>query len=157
VRPEPADGRGFREDPRVTAYPEKRFDQFRVGDHAETTKTFTQEDVETFARLSNDAHPLHLDETYAATTRFGARVVHGMLTASLLSAANALLLGTPGAISLEQTLRFVRPVFAGDTITARSEVVELLPERRQLRCRTTCVNQRGEVVLTGTAIEQKDA
>lgn len=141
----------------MTAYLEKRFEDFRVGDHAETSKSFTQEDVAAFARLSTDAHPLHLDEAYAATTRFGTRVVHGMLTASLLSAANALLLGTPGAISLEQTLRFVRPVVVGDTITARSEIVELVPDRRQLRCRTTCVNQRGEVVLTGTAIEQKDA
>lgn len=140
----------------MRTYADKPFDAFRVGDHAEVTRVFTQDDVETFARLSGDHHPAHLDEGYARTTRFGGRVVHGMLTASLLSAANALLLGTPGAITVEQTLRFLRPVRAGDAITARSEVVEILPAQRRLRCRTTCVNQRGELVLAGEALEQKD-
>jgi 3-hydroxybutyryl-CoA dehydratase len=140
----------------MTTYAEKTFEQFRVGDHAEVARTFTQEDVERFAELSGDRHPAHLDDDYARATRFGGRVVHGMLTASLLSAANALLLGVPGAITVEQTLRFLRPVRAGDTITARSEVVEILPRQRRLRCRTTCVNQLGELVLAGEAIEQKD-
>lgn len=140
----------------MSTYAEKSYEAFRVGDRAEVTRSFTQHDVERFAELSLDRHPTHLDADYARTTRFGERVVHGMLTASLLSAANALLLGTPGAISVEQTLRFLRPVRIGDTITARSEVVELLPKQRRLRCRTTCVNQRGELVLAGEAIEQKD-
>ena len=140
----------------MTTYAEKTFEQFRVGDHAEVVRTFTHEDVERFAELSGDHHPTHLDEAYARATRFGGRVVHGMLTASLLSAANALLLGVPGAITVEQTLRFLRPVRAGDTLTARSEVVEILPAQRRLRCRTTCVNQRGELVLAGEAIDQKD-
>jgi 3-hydroxybutyryl-CoA dehydratase len=140
----------------MSRYAEKRFADFRVGDHAEVTRTFTQQDVADFARLSGDHHPTHLDEDYARGTRFGGRVVHGMLTASLLSAANALLLGTPGAITVEQTLRFLRPVRTGDAITARSEVVEILPAQRRLRCRTTCVNQRGELVLAGEALEQKD-
>lgn len=140
----------------MSTYADKPFDAFRVGDHAEVTRVFTQDDVEAFARLSGDHHPTHLDEDYARTTRFGGRVVHGMLTASLLSAANALLLGTPGAITVEQTLRFLRPVRAGDAITARSEVVEILPVQHRLRCRTTCINQRGELVLAGEALEQKD-
>ena len=140
----------------MSAYAEKTYDDFRVGDHAEVVRTFTQEDVARFAELSGDHHPTHLDDAYARGTRFGERVVHGMLTASLLSAANALLLGVPGAITVEQTLRFLRPVKPGDTITARSEVVELLPQQRRLRCRTTCVIQRGELVLAGEAIEQKD-
>ena len=140
----------------MTTYAERRFEDFQIGDHAELTRVFTQDDVARFAELSLDHHPTHVDEAYARTTRFGERVVHGMLTASLLSAANALLLGIPGAISVEQTLRFIRPVRVGDTITARSEVVELLPKQRRLRCRTTCVNQRGELVLAGEAIEQKD-
>ena len=140
----------------MSAYADKTYDDFRVGDHAEVVRTFTQDDVARFAELSGDRHPAHLDEAYARESRFGERVVHGMLTASLLSAANAALLGVPGAITVEQTLRFLRPVKPGDTITARSEVVELLPKQRRLRCRTTCVNQRGELVLAGEAIEQKD-
>jgi 3-hydroxybutyryl-CoA dehydratase len=135
----------------------KRFEDFEVGDEAVFSKTIEEADVLLFAELSGDRYPLHVDEDYARRTRFGRRVAHGMLTASLLSTTNSLLLQEPGGISVEQTLRFLRPVFLGDTITARSTVVEILPRTRRLRCRTTCTNQRGELVLTGEAIEQKDA
>jgi len=137
-------------------FPQRNFEDFRVGDRAEFRKTIGAEDLERFAEVTGDRHPAHLDPDYARGTRFGAPVAHGMLTASLLSTANALLLGIPGAISVEQTIRFLRPVFVGDTITATSEVVEILPAQRRLRCRTTCTNQRGEVVVSGQALEQKD-
>jgi 3-hydroxybutyryl-CoA dehydratase len=140
-------------DPR---YGEKRFEEFRVGDRATFSRTFEAADVDRFAELTGDHYPVHVDDGYARTTRFGGRVVHGMLTASLFSTTNGLLLQRPGGISVEQTLRFLRPVLLGDTITATSEVVEILPKMRRLRCRTTCVNQRGELVVTGEAIEQKD-
>jgi 3-hydroxybutyryl-CoA dehydratase len=78
------------------------------------------------------------------------------LTASLLSATNGMLLQKPGGISLAQTLRFLKPVYPGDTITACTEVVEILAAKRRLRCRTTCHNQRGELVIDGEALEQKD-
>lgn len=136
-------------------YREKRFEDLRIGDRAEYRKTIEAADIAAFAALSGDRHPAHLDEAYARASAFGRPVAHGMLTASLLSTSNGLLLGTPGAISVEQSLRFLRPVFAGDTITATSEVVELFPSSRRLRCRTTCTNQRGEVVIAGHAIEQK--
>ncbi len=134
----------------------KAFDAFQVGDSVEVTKTLDEAAVAAFADVSGDRHPAHLDEAYAATTRFGQRVAHGMLTASLISAALARLLGRPGAISVEQTLRFVRPVRLGDTITARAEVIAIAVPQRRLRCRTTCRNQRGELVISGEAIEQKD-
>ena len=137
-------------------YGEKRFDEFRVGDKAVFVKSFTGEDVDRFADLSGDHYPVHLDEEYAKTTRFGRRVVHGMLTASLFSTTNGLLLQRPGGITVEQSLKFLRPVFLGDTITACTELLEILPESRRLRCRTTCINQHGEIVLTGECIEQKD-
>ena len=137
-------------------YGEKPFEAFAVGDRATFTKTITEADLVQFASVSGDRYPLHVDEEYARTTRFGARVAHGLLTASLLSTTNGLLLQRPGGISLAQTLRFLGPVYIGDTITASTEVVEVIAERRRLRCRTTCVNQRGEVVVDGEALEQKD-
>lgn len=137
-------------------YETKRFEEFRVGDYAVFSKTIGEEDVQRFADVSGDRHPLHVDETYARATRFGRRVAHGMLTASLLSTANGLLLQRPGGISVEQNLRFLRPVYLGDTITARSEVIEVLPATRRVRCRTTCTNQHGELVIVGEAIGQKD-
>jgi 3-hydroxybutyryl-CoA dehydratase len=134
----------------------KHFEEFQVGDKASLTKLVTETDVLLFAAVSGDFYELHLDEEYAKTTRFGRRVAHGMLTASLLSATNAMLLQRPGAISLSQTLKFLRPVFIGDTVTATSEVVEIVRWKRCLRCKTTVVNQRGELVIEGEALERKD-
>ncbi|HMD02264.1 MAG TPA: MaoC family dehydratase [Candidatus Baltobacteraceae bacterium] len=138
-------------------YEDKPFEAFAVGDKATFTKTITDADLVLFAAVSGDNYPLHVDEEYAKTTRFGRRIAHGLLTASLISATNGLLLAKPGGISIAQTLRFRKPVFTGDTITACTEVVEILAEKRRLRCRTTCTNQHGELVVEGEALEQKDS
>jgi 3-hydroxybutyryl-CoA dehydratase len=135
---------------------EKPFEAFAVGDAAEFAKTITEADVVLFAGVSGDTYPLHVDAQYATSTRFGARVAHGMLSASLLSTVNGLLLGVPGGLYVEQTLRFLRPVFIGDTLTARSEVTTIDVERRRLRCTTTVTNQHGKRVVDGIAILQKD-
>ena len=134
----------------------KAFDAFRIGDAETFSKTITNADIVLFAEISGDSYPLHLDAEYAKQTRFGARIAHGMLSASLLSAVNAALLGVPGGIYVEQTLRFLRPVFIGDTLTARAEVIEILPERRRLRAHTTVVNQNGMLVIDGESVVQKD-
>ena len=135
---------------------EKPYEEFRVGDRATFAKTITDAEIALFCGISGDTYPLHIDEEYAKTTRFGRRVAHGMLTASLLSTVNGAILQRPGGLYVAQTLHFRRPVFIGDTLTASSEVVELLPEQRRLRCKTRIVNQRGQLVLDGEAILQKD-
>jgi 3-hydroxybutyryl-CoA dehydratase len=140
----------------VSGYGEKRYEDFQVGDKAVFSKTIGEPDILLFAAVSGDQYPLHIDDEYARDTRFGKRVAHGMLTASLLSTVAGLLLQRPGGINVEQTLRFRRPVFIGDTLTATAEVIELLPKRRRLRCRTTVVNQRGETVVDGEGVVQKD-
>ena len=135
----------------------KRFEEFKVGDKATFSKTITDADILLFSAVSGDAYELHVDETYAKTTRFGKRIAHGMLTASLISTVNGALLQRPGGISVSQTLHFKAPVYPGDTLTATSEVVEVIPARRRLRCKTTVVNQDGVTVVDGEAIEQKDS
>jgi 3-hydroxybutyryl-CoA dehydratase len=134
----------------------KTFEGFRLGDAETFSKTITEADILMFAGVSGDMYPLHLDAEYAKTTRFGARIAHGMLSASLLSTANAALLGVPGGIYIEQNIRFKRPVFVGDTLTARAEVIEIITDRRRLRTQTTIVNQAGDLVIEGEAIVQKD-
>ena len=79
-----------------------------------------------------------------------------MLSASLISTVNGLILQRPGGLYVEQTLHFRNPVFIGDTLTATSEVTELMPARRRFRCRTVVVNQRGDIVVDGMAVLQKD-
>ncbi len=134
----------------------RAYEEFAVGDSATFTKTITEADILLFAGISGDTYGLHVDDEYAKTTRFGRRVAHGMLTASLLSTVNANLLQRPGGLYVSQSVRFLRPVFIGDTLTARAEVVELLPVKRRMRCRTTVRNQHGKTVIDGESVIQKD-
>ena len=138
------------------AHVSREFVSFSVGDEVTITKPITEADIVLFAGVSGDTYPLHVDAEYAKTTRFGQRVAHGMLSASLLSTVNGLMLGTPGGLYVEQTLRFRRPVYIGDTLTARSEVVKIDTEKRRLHCATTIVNQHGKTVVDGAAVLQKD-
>ena len=133
----------------------KPYEAFVVGDRKTFSKTITETDIGLFAGVSGDFYALHVDAEYAKTTRFKQRVAHGMLTASLLSTVNGALIGIPG-FYVSQTVNFRRPVFIGDTLTATTEVVELIPAKRRMRCLTTIVNQRGETVLDGEAMTQKD-
>lgn len=124
-------------------------DEVEVGQRATFTKTISESDVYLFAGITGDLNGLHVDETYARETRFGRRIAHGMLVASLISSVQARELPGPGNIYVSQTLRFVAPVFIGDTITARVEVTEVVRERNRIRLLTECVNQEGVVVVSG--------
>lgn len=123
-----------------------------LGTSASLTRTITDNDVTQFAAITGDTNPVHLDEQYAATTRFGQRIVHGILTAGLISAVIGTQLPGLGAIYLSQSLKFLAPVHRGDTITASAEVIAVRPEKRILTLHTQCVNQDGEVVIDGEAV-----
>jgi 3-hydroxybutyryl-CoA dehydratase len=138
------------------SYGEKVYEAFRIGDTATFSKTITDADVLLFAAVSGDNYPLHVDEEYAKTTRFGRRAVHGMLSASLASTVVGLVLQKPGGIYIEQALRFRRPVFLGDTLTATAEVIELIPAERRMRVHVRIINQHGKVVVEGDGLLQKD-
>ena len=124
---------------------------FKVGDTAEITRTIEQADVQAFADLTGDHNPIHVDESFAQTTRFGRRIAHGMLTASLISSVLASKLPGEGSVYLGQTLQFVAPVFPGDEITARVTVKEIRADKPILKLETLCLNQRGDVVIRGEA------
>jgi 3-hydroxybutyryl-CoA dehydratase len=124
---------------------------FKVGDSAQITKKLEQSDVDAFARVTGDHNPVHVDEEFAKTTRFGKRIAHGMLTASLISAVLANKLPGEGSVYLGQTLQFVAPVFPGDEITARVVVREMREDKPILKLETVCVNQRDELVIRGEA------
>ncbi|MDQ7843470.1 MAG: MaoC family dehydratase [Armatimonadota bacterium] len=126
--------------------------EFTTGQRATWTKTITEADVYAFAGITGDFNPLHVDREYAARSRFGERIAHGLLTAGLVSAVLGMRLPGPGGIFLSQTLTFVRPVRFGDTVTATAEVLRWDSERRILTLRTACANQRGETVLEGEAV-----
>ena len=123
-----------------------------IGQKATRTQTISDEMVHTFANLTGDTNPVHLDDAYAATTRFGKRIAHGMLAASLISATLANDLPGPGTVYLSQTLQFKAPVYLGDTVTAVIEVKSMREDKPIATLITTCINQDNVVVLEGEAV-----
>ena len=124
---------------------------YKIGEFAEMSKIITEEDIFLFAGITGDRNPMHVSREFAAQTRFGERIAHGILVAGLISAVIGMKLPGPGCIYVSQTLNFLGPVKIGDEITARAEVAEVISEKR-LRLKTQCVNQKKEVVLEGEAI-----
>jgi 3-hydroxybutyryl-CoA dehydratase len=111
-------------------------------------KTVGEADVTLFAGLSGDTNPLHLDQSFAAQTRFGDRIVHGMLAASLISTVFGTRLPGPGCVYLGQTLRFKAPVKLGDSVLARVTVKEILVDKQRVLFDTVCTIG-DKVVLEG--------
>ncbi len=125
---------------------------YRIGDTASIEKSFTEEDVLAFAEISGDKNPIHLDDNFAAQTRFGKRLVHGMLTSGLISALLGVHLPGPGSIYIKQTLNFRAPVYIGNTITATVSITDIRKDKPILTLETICRNQEGTVVIDGQAV-----
>lgn len=130
----------------------KTIHNLSVGQKAEYSKMISQEDVIQFAELTGDMNPLHLDEEYAKGTMFRRPVVHGAMITGLISAVLGMKLPGPGALYASQELRYLKPVFIGDTVTAFAEVKEILKEKNRAIFRTGCTNQNRELVAEGISI-----
>src|SRR6202163_3038012 len=127
------------------------FDDLHVGMRETLMKTVMETDIVGFARLSGDDNPIHLCDVYAAQSRFGQRIAHGLYTASLISAVLGTRLPGPGAVYISQTLNFRAPVRIGDRVDVAVTVAELVPERQ--RARLTCVCKvENDIVLDGEAL-----
>jgi acyl dehydratase len=125
------------------------FDELQIGQTATYTREATDEAIRLFAAVSGDVNPLHLDEAWAAGTRFKGRIAHGMFTGGLISAAIAMVLPGPGVVYVAQDMRFERPVRIGDTITVELTVTEKLPEKQFVKLSSIARNQLGKVVVSG--------
>jgi len=124
----------------------------RVGQTAFRSLTVTAAHVRTYAELTGDYNPLHFDETFASATRFGGLVVQGGLTTGMLHALVAMDLPGPGTVFMNQNWRFTAPVFIGDTITARAEVLSVHATKPIAQMRFVVTRQTGETVLEGEAL-----
>jgi acyl dehydratase len=124
------------------------FDDLDAGSTHTLSRTMSAADVDAFAHLSGDLNPLHMDDAFAARTPFKQRVVHGLLTGALISTAHTQLTG-PGFAYVGQELRFLAPVFIGDTVTVEVTVVSKKPAKRILILDTMVRNQHGNSVLAG--------
>lgn len=127
------------------------YDEITIGQSASYSKTVEESDIQLFAAVSGDVNPVHLDAEFAATTMFGERIAHGMLTGAVISAALAMELPGPGTIYLGQSLRFRAPVKIGDTIRVELEVTDKQDKRRNVTLDCKVYNQDNKLVADGTA------
>lgn len=124
----------------------------KVGDKFFVSKQITDRIVQAFAELSGDFNPIHMDDEYAKTTRFGKRIAHGMISGALISAVLGFHLKERRVVYLSQTMKFVAPVFLGDTVTATAIVSNVREDKPIVTFETVCTNQSGETTLAGEAV-----
>lgn len=127
------------------------FDEIEIGQSASLTRTLTRQDIQLFAIMSGDISPIHVDEEYAKSDMFNKIIAHGMWGGALISTLLGTKLPGPGAIYLGQTLRFRRPVSPGDTVTVTVTAAAKNPEKHRITFECQCINQNGEVVISGEA------
>jgi len=129
----------------------KTITEIEINEKASFQKTLTETDVYLFAGITGDNNPAHINQVEAEKSFFKGRIAHGMLSASLISTVFGVVLPGPGTIYLSQELKFLRPVRFGDTITAEVEVLEKDEAKNRIKCRTSCINQNGELIIDGKA------
>lgn len=123
--------------------------KLKLGDTFTTERLVTDELIRAFAEVSGDYNPIHLDEEFAKSTRFGKRIAHGMLSGAFISAVLGNELKNLKVIYLSQTLKFTAPVFIGDTVTTTATVKSIREDKGIVTSETVCSNQNGETLVTG--------
>jgi len=124
----------------------------KIGDKFSKTRVVTDELIRAFAEVSGDFNPIHLDEEFAKTTRFGRRIAHGMLSGAFISAVLGYEFEARKIVYLSQTMRFIAPVFIDDTITTTGTVTNIREEKGIVTLETICTNQNGEMTVKGEAM-----
>ena len=128
-----------------------KFTDLKIGDQFSTVKQITDAVVRAFAELSGDYNPIHLDEEFAAKTRFKKRIAHGMISGALISAVLGYEFKERKVVYLSQTMKFVQPVFIDDIVTATATVTKIRADKPVVTLETVCRNQQGEIVVKGEA------
>lgn len=126
--------------------------EIRIGEKASLTRTITETDHLVYLGLSGDFNPIHTSEEYAKQTMFGERITYGALSVALAYGIFGTKLPGPGTLAKELTARFLYPVYIGDTITAKAQVIETDVEKNTVTLQFTCENQHGKKVVEGLGV-----
>lgn len=129
----------------------KGWDDIKVGDTASFTKTMTETDVITWVGITGDLNPIHIDKEYSKNTKFGDVLVPGVLVLGLIS--NVMTQLTFGNVYANQSIKFTKPVYIGDTVTATGTVIEKLEEKNMVKVETKVTNHKGELIMIGEGME----
>jgi 3-hydroxybutyryl-CoA dehydratase len=125
-------------------------DEICVGMSVSYSQTITDADIKSFAGISGDNNPVHMNEEYAAESRFGKRIAHGLISASFFSALFGTRIPGPGCVYVSQLLNFKRPVYIGDTVTASVTVTNIDKGKHRVFFDTVC-KVKGKTVIDGKA------
>ena len=136
-------------------FEQKTVDTLKIGDFSLFTKTVSETDIVLYAGISADFAPVHLNEQYAAQTRFGSRIAHPMLLGTMAGGAIYRLL-SPSSICVKREFEVIAPVFAGATVTIRAEIASLDREHNRVVVEFECYNVKEELVLRGSSLEALD-
>lgn len=123
-----------------------------IGSSFKATKKITDEVIQDFVKLSGDSNPIHTDEAFAAKSRFGRRIAHGMISGALLSSVLGTEFGEKQVVYISQTMRFIAPVYIDDTITATATVKHIRDDKPIVTVETVVTKQDGTVVVSGEAV-----
>jgi 3-oxoacyl-[acyl-carrier protein] reductase len=138
----------------ITEIQDRHFESFQVGETASFVVEITRDDVTSFANLTGDHNPLHMDQAYAATTDYKKPIVHGLLVAAPISTLAGHLLPGKRCLLLEVSTKFLRPVFPGDRLTYDAIITHISLATRVLKVQVDVSNQEGTVVLKGAYVGQ---
>ncbi|MBN2407075.1 MAG: MaoC family dehydratase [Elusimicrobia bacterium] len=130
----------------------KSFNELAVGDREAITVEITEEMVNAFAMATGDYNPLHVDAEYAAKSRFGRKIVHGVLLPGIISGILGTRLPGLGTVAREMDAKFSRPVFVGETVTAEVELIEKKEKLNMCIFRYGITNKDGKTVVKGKAV-----
>ena len=126
-------------------------DSYYVGQEVSVEKTFQKEEVLAFSEITGDKNPLHIDKAFAEKSRFGGHIVHGIFVAGIISEIIGTHLPGRGSIYLEQNLRFLKPVYVGESIVVKVRVTEINEKKRVLALDTEAYGEEGKILVCGTA------
>ena len=121
--------------------------EYKVGMYAEIVRSFSENDVDLFSKLSGDENPVHLNEEYAKTTLFGRRIVHGALASSIFSALFANKLPGAGCIYLKFENKFLRPIYLNEKVIFKVEIIDILQEKKRVIFKTVAVSNDQECIM----------
>ncbi len=124
----------------------------KLGDTFSNSRTVTDELIRQFADISGDHNPIHLDEEFAKTTRFGNRIAHGMLSGAFISGVLGTEFKSKKIVYLSQTMKFIAPVLINDTIKTTGIITAIRERKGIITLEIVCHNQNDQITLTGEAM-----
>ena len=127
------------------------YESLQVGDTFSTTQFISEDDVLTFAKITGDDNPIHVDAEYAENTRFGHQIVHGVLLLGLISKVLGRDFPGHGSIAVALSCRFLRPVRVGSEVRIEVKIIEKLDKHKHVKGKTYVYNENNKMAIAGEA------